>query len=182
MPDTKQCTKCGETQPLDNFHKTKARPDGRTPSCKTCRNEQSRRYREANLEYVQEYDRMRRKKNPPRTCSKCGETKPTSMFHQDRSKADGYAPSCKLCNALTKNPKDMPAGTKLQWENRRRYLKIASQLNDDEEDELPYVKGRCTYIGCKQNQNPKYDPHNLGLCEKHGKNAATVLGYKLTAA
>src|SRR5688572_18810283 len=34
----------------------------------------------------------------PRTCSKCGKTKPISEFFSDNQKANGYRPDCKECN------------------------------------------------------------------------------------
>ena len=30
-------------------------------------------------------------------CTKCGEIKPHSEFHKDKSRKDGYATSCKSC-------------------------------------------------------------------------------------
>lgn len=35
--ELKTCSKCGQTKPLDQFHKHKPSPDGRKPSCKACR-------------------------------------------------------------------------------------------------------------------------------------------------
>ncbi len=32
-----------------------------------------------------------------KTCTKCGETKPTTEFHKDKSKSDGLYPGCKVC-------------------------------------------------------------------------------------
>ena len=40
----KTCTKCGESKPLDEFHRDKARRDGREPRCKTCRRAQASEY------------------------------------------------------------------------------------------------------------------------------------------
>ena len=37
MTISKTCTKCGETQPTSNFHKSKANKDGLVPVCKGCR-------------------------------------------------------------------------------------------------------------------------------------------------
>lgn len=36
MTETKRCTKCGETKPLDEFHNDRASADGRTAWCKSC--------------------------------------------------------------------------------------------------------------------------------------------------
>ena len=45
---SKTCTKCGETKPLDDFHRDKRRPDGRRSDCKECVLEYKRRYHEEN--------------------------------------------------------------------------------------------------------------------------------------
>ena len=37
MPETKTCTKCGETKPLDQFHRHHARKDGREWLCRSCK-------------------------------------------------------------------------------------------------------------------------------------------------
>ena len=38
MSEGKQCNHCGDVKPLDQFHKDKARPDGRKARCKACIN------------------------------------------------------------------------------------------------------------------------------------------------
>src|SRR5699024_10920349 len=40
----KTCKACGESKPLDEFHRDKARRDGREPRCKTCRRAQASEY------------------------------------------------------------------------------------------------------------------------------------------
>ena len=34
--ESKRCTKCGETKPLDEYHRDKRSKDGRVPRCKAC--------------------------------------------------------------------------------------------------------------------------------------------------
>lgn len=36
MSGTKRCTSCGETKPVDQFHRRAASADGRQPKCKPC--------------------------------------------------------------------------------------------------------------------------------------------------
>ena len=55
---SKTCTKCGETKPLDDFHRDKTRAGGRKPYCKECVREYARRYYEENSD--KELDRHRR--------------------------------------------------------------------------------------------------------------------------
>ncbi|MFA7121521.1 MAG: hypothetical protein WC277_08555 [Bacilli bacterium] len=38
MTRTKRCTKCGVVKPVEEFHVSNGRPDGRTTQCKACRN------------------------------------------------------------------------------------------------------------------------------------------------
>ena len=68
---SKTCTKCGETKPLDDFHRDKTRTGGRRPYCKECVQEYTRRYYEENrdkwLEYARRYhgenrDKVRERK------------------------------------------------------------------------------------------------------------------------
>ena len=44
----KTCTKCGETKPLDDFHRDRSKADGRRPDCRECALEHRRRYYEEN--------------------------------------------------------------------------------------------------------------------------------------
>ena len=38
----KKCASCGEVKPVDDFHKSKSRKDGRKPYCKKCRAERAK--------------------------------------------------------------------------------------------------------------------------------------------
>jgi len=38
----KKCASCGEVKPIDEFHKSKSRKDGRKPYCKKCRAERAK--------------------------------------------------------------------------------------------------------------------------------------------
>ena len=54
---SKTCTKCGETKPLDDFHRDKRGPDGRRSDCKECVREYKRRYYEENRDKERERNR-----------------------------------------------------------------------------------------------------------------------------
>lgn len=47
---TKTCTRCGETKPLDGFHRAKSGKSGRQSHCKACRAEYRAEYYERNRE------------------------------------------------------------------------------------------------------------------------------------
>ena len=58
QPTEKTCAKCGETKPLEEYHRNKRRTDGRYPYCKPCKSADDRAYREKNRDAIAE--RMRR--------------------------------------------------------------------------------------------------------------------------
>ena len=64
VPSEKACTKCGETKPLDQFHRRKDSPGGRRAYCKECRNAQTAAWREANPNRRADYMAAWRKANP----------------------------------------------------------------------------------------------------------------------
>ena len=60
---SKMCTKCGETKPLDDFHRDKTRAGGRRPYCKECVREYARRYYEDNRDKERERKHRYREEN-----------------------------------------------------------------------------------------------------------------------
>ncbi len=72
---SKECTKCGETKPLDQMVRNARRSDGHDSECKECKRERSKRYYRqepekkrayylANYERISERESKRRKENP----------------------------------------------------------------------------------------------------------------------
>ena len=60
---TKTCTKCGDTKPLDEYHKNKSRKDGHHAYCKECVREYNRAHLEANREKIEKRRRAYRREN-----------------------------------------------------------------------------------------------------------------------
>jgi len=58
----KKCFKCGEVKTLSDFYKHSSTKDGYTGACKSCTRAKSNAWRQANLDAVREYDKVRRKK------------------------------------------------------------------------------------------------------------------------
>lgn len=178
----KTCAKCGETKSITEFCRDNRRKDGRSNICKPCDTEKYRKYYERNREKVNARRRASYaehvQKAPRKICTKCYEDKPATQFYKDSQKKDGLSPVCKTCKNQEKSG-TVPAGAKRQRENRRRYLEVVSQLNDAATDREP-KKHECNYSGCKNKKAYKNDPHRLGFCAKHEKNAARILGYKQT--
>lgn len=54
---TKTCAKCGETKPLDDYHRDRSMKDGRMYRCKKCNIAHASAYRSANLEKVKKRKR-----------------------------------------------------------------------------------------------------------------------------
>jgi len=46
MKPTKRCPRCGETKPVDEFHRDRSAHDGLTGWCASCRNEHGSTWRE----------------------------------------------------------------------------------------------------------------------------------------
>lgn len=59
----KTCPKCGETKPLDDFHRNRSGAEGRQARCRECTAEDRRRYYEANRDKVLERHRGYREEN-----------------------------------------------------------------------------------------------------------------------
>lgn len=65
--DEKTCTKCGETKPLEEFHKKRNMKDGLHSDCKECARERHRKWRTANPERHRERCREWREANRERS-------------------------------------------------------------------------------------------------------------------
>lgn len=101
----KTCRDCEQEKPLEEFYKNKNyRKDGRDISCKVCRRQQAREYRDNNLEVVKarnrEYSRKRYgwkpaqsgKTNRERTLAKYGLT--VEDYEEMYSRLNGTCPIC----------------------------------------------------------------------------------------
>lgn len=64
LPDTKTCTKCGETQSIDAFLPRHGRPNQTTSQCRTCESERTRLWHQANAQHVADRYRRRLIENP----------------------------------------------------------------------------------------------------------------------
>lgn len=60
LPDAKACTKCHETKPLSEFHRSKATADGRCYTCKDCARAKSRQWQANNKERAKAYRESRK--------------------------------------------------------------------------------------------------------------------------
>ena len=83
----KKCSKCGETKPLDEFHKDKNMPDGLKYACKSCVAGYNRTL----------HEKMGRGVPMSKHCHLCNETKISSEFYKKKSSIDGLQTCCKIC-------------------------------------------------------------------------------------
>lgn len=91
--DTKTCTKCGETKPLDEFYRDRAARDGRKSYCKRCREEQ----RGSPRQIEQRAERARQVAQGVRICTRCGVEKSVDEYYPAKRSRDGSASRCKEC-------------------------------------------------------------------------------------
>lgn len=92
--DTKTCTACGETKPVDEFHRDRQKADGRRPRCAVC----SR----ADVKAIADRNRSRAvipQTVSEQTCSTCGVVKPRAAFSPDLGRLVGIESRCKTCIA-----------------------------------------------------------------------------------
>lgn len=92
---TKRCPGCGETKPVDLFHRHRRYPDGRQYYCKDCQRLAHRRTALKNAGRGVRGDGEKR-------CSVCGEMRQRTDFGVDRSRKDGRSYYCKECIAVRK--------------------------------------------------------------------------------
>lgn len=69
MTDTKTCTKCGETKPLDEFAIRRQSADGRSPKCRDCKSQYDAAYRAANKQRISDRNAEYRRLNRERIAS-----------------------------------------------------------------------------------------------------------------
>lgn len=61
---TKTCRKCGETKPLDEFHRNRKSRDGHQSRCKPCMIEAASEWQAKNRQQATDNQRRRRQANP----------------------------------------------------------------------------------------------------------------------
>ena len=83
---SKTCAKCGETKPLDGFHRDKTRAGGRKPHCKECVREYKRRHYEENRDKERERNRRYREENRDKV-----RERNRRYYEENRDKRLGYS-------------------------------------------------------------------------------------------
>lgn len=104
----KQCKRCNETKPLEEFHKSANSPLGRHTYCKACRSIMRSIYRKKNKEDEINKEKLRyinsdkfyeeNKDTLYVTCSCCKESKLMNFFNRKANSPKGIDCYCKECN------------------------------------------------------------------------------------
>lgn len=98
--DTKQCSRCSETKPLEQFPPDKRARDGRASHCRVCQGKAKKAWTD------------KQSKNPSarkeriaqilssglKACSKCAQVKTLDQFYKDKRNGDGLSGHCIECH------------------------------------------------------------------------------------
>jgi hypothetical protein len=92
MPETKTCSRCSMTKPLNAFATDKRYTQGVTGWCRECKRAHGREYGERQL-------RSAKPCLPFKTCTHCRERKEADAFALCPTKKSGLSSRCKECRA-----------------------------------------------------------------------------------
>ena len=156
--DTKQCARCGETKPLDDYHKSKQRKDGRVSYCRPCQAERHRARRQADGKPV------RQPADPEgRVCRGCHEWLPWDSYGPHSTGLNGRTARCKTCDNARANQKrrslGVPESLKLQKDDAGRVCTVCRvyKLWSDYYPDLSVPSGyanRC--VPCARQKHKEY--------------------------
>jgi 5-methylcytosine-specific restriction endonuclease McrA len=106
--DSKPCSRCGETKPLDSFYADPRHADGLQSHCKGCMKARTKARRDSNLEQARTADRIRHAANPER--------KRAAAKAWRQANRDGYCANQRNYKARRKNAPVVDLTTE-QWLN-----------------------------------------------------------------
>ncbi|MBT2442255.1 endonuclease VII domain-containing protein [Streptomyces sp. ISL-36] len=114
----KRCARCGEEKPRASFAIKRSNLDGLQRQCRDCMADYHRDRQ------VARGQRVRPRVEVPeghKFCQRCGETKPHSEWHRNKTASDGLSTRCKACRAI---------------EGRAGHLKRQYGITEAERDEM----------------------------------------------
>lgn len=137
----KNCTKCGELKPLEDYYALSGNKDGRFNECKECTKARVRRHRQENLERIQAYDRERgssehRKANVRRTYRK------RVSDPEKRKKEWEY---------------------KKEWFNRNSLKKAAHTITCNAIRDGRLIRQPCEWCGTEKNIHAHHEDYNFPM-------------------
>lgn len=66
LVEVKECTKCKNVLPLDEYHNDQTKKSGKQAMCKACKNQKNREYQQANRERIRKRRKQYEKENVER--------------------------------------------------------------------------------------------------------------------
>lgn len=94
----KECTKCRDKKPLDQFNNDKGSKDGYKSRCKPCYKADQQQYRNSTItqDNKTEFGAM----NNTKKCMRCKCTKSVDSFNKKTNRFDGLDYYCKSCKSI----------------------------------------------------------------------------------
>lgn len=120
MTQKKLCKDCGQTRPIDEFHRNRRSRDGLAYYCKSCANERqeaSRRRRGMQRQKKASFEVPEGLK----WCPDCGEVKPLADFPKTPRSRTGVHTYCKPCHNARGRASVAKVGGSRHYHLRRRY-------------------------------------------------------------
>jgi hypothetical protein len=96
----KECSKCHQFKPKDQFYKDRTRKDDLTHRCRVCHRLLTKEYRER---WAIERNRGQIEIPEEKECKKCHQVKPISMFWMSNNRKDGLDYFCIDCKSKKRN-------------------------------------------------------------------------------
>lgn len=174
----KTCPKCGETKPLDEFHKHRTAKDGRQARCKDCACRLAREWQRENN--VQSHKRVRPDGTIPRSgmphsrlveidgvlckvCNKCETAKPLEAFYRHAAGSGGVRSECIKCSSKNAHKWSRDNVERFRANQRRHRLKKQYGMSEADWDALVLAQeGRCKI--CEQPADLRVDHcHTSGV-------------------
>jgi 5-methylcytosine-specific restriction endonuclease McrA len=140
MTEYKTCTKCGQSLPLQNFHKDKYKLSGLTPQCKKCRNASTARHAALpeNKAKQKERDQKRWRENREHESARWREWRLANLEHRQ----------IYLEEFRKKNP-DYYAGRMREYRKRKPHMRQKWAIENPEKQRENDAKRRARKLQAK---------------------------------
>lgn len=151
----KRCPDCMTMRPLNDFPRSRARPDGRGTYCKACF---AVRYRDHRLRKAAAEGRsITPRRDVPEGCAfcpRCESTKPLTDFGRNAGARNGRTAYCRPCH----NDVGRAGRERLHGSTRNYHLKARYGITAAEVDAM--VEARCGRCALCQEREPQHVDHD----------------------
>jgi len=156
----KRCSRCKEIKPIDDFGNLKRSKDGKGPTCKSCANKASQKWKEANPDRVKDYNEKWNKANPD----------------HNKEKSESYKLPYYIIYCLSNYREEYP-GKHYAGLTHKPYKRWAQHKFDGNDTSNWYILECARTLEEAEIIEEKY--HNLGY---HGRASDTAIRNKLAKA